>query len=171
MSASKSYIQKMVQKSASLLKSALVLTVPQAMRAANNSLAQSSNPALQMRVRHALKRKRNVDDTPPDDVKLTSPMPTVSTLSTPPTVAAASGVSVATMPTTTAETGEMSNNLEKFNKKCLQWYKSVATKMVTKMYYEEWQKEGKKKSAEEISEEIKKHMMELGHQRNLSEGT
>jgi hypothetical protein len=42
------------------------------------------------------------------------------------------------------------------NKKCLQRYKSAATKMATKMYYEELQKEGKKKSAEEISKEIKK---------------
>ena len=42
------------------------------------------------------------------------------------------------------------------NKKCLQRYTSVATKMATKMYYEE-QKKGKEgKSAEEISIEVKK---------------
>ncbi len=94
-------------------------------------------------------------------------------MSTPPTVAAASsGVSVATMPTTmTDETGDTSNNLGKLNavwltatgkvkddsnKKCLQRYTSVATKMATKMYYEE-QKKGKEgKSAEEISIEVKK---------------
>ena len=137
-----------------------------------------------MRVCRTLKKSK-VDNIPPlNNVELTSPMPTVSTLTTPPTVAAAGG----TISTTTAETEETSNksvepDLDEIwlmatgkakddgNKKCLQQYKSAATKMATKMYYEERQKEGKKKSAEEISKEVKKHTMELGHQRDLSEGT
>ena len=53
---------------------------------------------------------------PPDDVKLTSPMATVSTLTAPPTVAAAAGgVSIATMSTITAETGDTSNNFAKLD--------------------------------------------------------
>jgi len=77
MSANESYLQKLVLKTASLLKKAPMLTVPQAMRAANFSSTQSTDPALQMRVRRMLPSRKNVDDiTPPDDVILTSPMPT-----------------------------------------------------------------------------------------------
>jgi hypothetical protein len=110
------YLQKLVRKTATLLKRALMLTIPQAMRAANFSSTQSADLTLKMRVRRALKKTKVDDIPPPNNVELTSPMPTVSTLTTPPTVAAAGGVSVATMPTTTtAETGGTSNNLLKID--------------------------------------------------------
>jgi hypothetical protein len=116
MSANNSYLQKLVQKTATLLKRAPMLTVPQAMRAANFLSAQSADLALQIRVCRTLKKTKVDDIPPPNDVELTSPMPTVSTLTTPPTVAAAGGVSVATMPTTTtAETGGTSNHLLKID--------------------------------------------------------
>jgi hypothetical protein len=117
MSANENYLQKLVRKTTTLLKSAPMLTVPQVMHAANFLSAQSTDPTLQMRVRCTLKKSKVDDIPPPNNVELTSPMPTVSTLSTPPTVAAASsGVSVATMPiTTTDETGDTSTNLVKLN--------------------------------------------------------
>ena len=164
MSANESYLQKLVLKTASLLKKAPMLTVPQAMRAANFSSTQSTDPALQMRVRRMLPSRKNVDDiTPPDDVILTSPMPTVSTLSTPPPMAAAS-VSVATSTTTTAKpkldairltaTGKAKDDA---NKKCLQRHVSAAMKKATKIYHEERKKGKGGKSAEAISMMVKKH--------------
>jgi hypothetical protein len=80
MSANKNYLQKLVRKTTTLLKSAPMLTVPQAMRAANFSSAQSADPTLQMRVGRALKKSKVDDIPPPNNVELTSPMPTVSTL-------------------------------------------------------------------------------------------
>ena len=65
MSANKSYLQKLVLKTTTLLKKAPVLTVPQALRAANFSSTQSTDPALQMRVRRMLPSRKNVDDITP----------------------------------------------------------------------------------------------------------
>ena len=95
MSTDEDAVQKLVGKAASLILKAPILTVPQAMRAANFSSAQSTNPALQMRVRRMLVRKKNENDTsfPVEmNIDISSPMPTVSTLASTPmaTVAAAS---------------------------------------------------------------------------------
>ena len=84
MSADEVTIQKLVVKTASLLKKAPMLTVPQAMRAANLSSEKSKNPALQMRVRRMLSNPKHAVDTPPTSIDITSPMPTISTLSPPP---------------------------------------------------------------------------------------
>jgi len=84
MSTDESTIQKLVKKAASLLKKAPMLTVPQAMRAANFSSAQSTNPALQMRIRRMLSNPKFAIDAPPTTINTSSPMPTISTLSTPP---------------------------------------------------------------------------------------
>ncbi len=88
MSVDKEYVQKLVQNTASLLKKAPMLTVPQAIRAANFSSAQSTTPSLQMRVRGLLMNLKFVADAPPIHVNFTLPMPTVSTLSSPPDAAA-----------------------------------------------------------------------------------
>ena len=84
MSTDESTIQKLVAKAASLLKMAPVLTVPQAMRAANFSSAQSTNPALQMRICRMLSNPKFAFDTSPTSINTSSPMPTISTLSSPP---------------------------------------------------------------------------------------
>ena len=76
--------QKLVAKAASLLKKAPMLTVPQGMHAANLSSAQSTNPALQMRVHCMLSNPRFAVDAPPTNVDITSPMHTISILSSPP---------------------------------------------------------------------------------------
>ena len=54
-------IQKLVAKAAPLLKKAPMLTVPQGMRAAIFSSAQSTNPTLQMRVRRMLSNQADGD--------------------------------------------------------------------------------------------------------------
>ena len=98
MSTDEDAVQKLVGKAASLILKAPILTVPQAMRAANFSSAQSTNPALQMRVRRMLGvRKKNENDMsfPVEmNIDISSPMPTVSTLaSTPMATAAAASLS------------------------------------------------------------------------------
>ena len=95
MSADEETLWKLVMKAASLLKKAPMLTVPQAMCAANFSSEQNTNPALQMRVRRMLSNPKFAVDTPPTSIDITSPMPTVSTFSPPP-VAPAS-ISAATL--------------------------------------------------------------------------
>ena len=86
-------IQKLVAKAASLLKKAPMLTVPQAMRAAIFSSEQSTNPALQMRVRRMMllsKKQGDITSFPMEmNVDISSPMPTVSTLASSPIAAAA----------------------------------------------------------------------------------
>lgn len=129
-------------KAASLLKMAPMLTVPQGMRAANFSSAQSTNPALQMRVRRMLAK----DTPPPTNVDITSPMPTVSTLSTPPAAPAS------TSATTMSSTSQMARAKPKLdviwltatgkakevaNIKRLKRHTSEAMKRATKMYYKE----------------------------------
>lgn len=154
-------------KAASLLKMAPMLTVPQGMRAANFSSAQSTNPALQMRVRRMLAK----DTPPPTNVDITSPMPTVSTLSTPPAAPAS------TSATTMSSTSQMARAKPKLdvtrltatgkakevaNIKRLKRHTSEAMKRATKMYYEENGRGKAGKSAEQISALIKKQFDGVG---------
>ena len=97
-------VQKLATKAALLLLKAPILTVPQAMRAAKFSDAQSTNPALQMRVRRMLSNnKKEAYSLPPVGVSvdISSPMPTVSTLSSPPVDLSAITPSVADTSTST----------------------------------------------------------------------
>ena len=146
MSSDEVTIQKLVAKAASLLKNAPKLTVLQGMRAANFSSAQSTNPALQMRVRRMLSNQKFAVDTPPTNVDITSPMHTISILSSPP-VAPASISSAATISssadgtsssiakpkldairlTSTGKAREVSNS------KRLKRHTSAATKRATKL--------------------------------------
>ena len=88
MSTDEDAVQKLVGKAASLILKAPILTVP----------PQSTNPALQRRVRRMLGvRKKNENDMsfPVEmNIDISSPMPTVSTLaSTPMATAAAASLS------------------------------------------------------------------------------
>ena len=98
-------IQKLVAKAASLLKKAPMLTVPQA---TNFSSEQSTNPALQMRVRRMMllsKKQGDITSFPMEmNVDISLPMPTVSTLASPP-IAAAAAASLS------ATTSSVSNTL------------------------------------------------------------
>lgn len=112
-------------------------------------------------------------DTPPTNVDITSPMPTVSTLSSPPVAQAISSATTSSSAdgtsssiakpkldairlTATGKAKEVSNS------KRLKRHKSAATKRATKMYYQE-QKKGKAgKSAEQICALIKKQFDGVG---------
>jgi hypothetical protein len=103
-----------------------MLSVPQAMRAVNFSSTQSTYPALQMRVRRLLSNPKFVADTPSPPtrhVNFSTPMPTVSTLSTP-LVATAS---VATSTTTATETDEDKGTSSNITKPKLDGIRLTAT--------------------------------------------
>ena len=145
-------VQKLATKAASLLlKAPILTTVPQAMCAAKFSDAQSTNPALQMRVRRMLSNnKKEAYSLPPVGVSvdISSPMPTVSTLSSPPVDLSAITPSVAedTSTSTTTETTIVAKPKldrtrltatarakEDTNKKCHQPHMSAAVKRATKL--------------------------------------
>ena len=76
--------QQLISRAVALLIKAPMLTLPQIMRAAKFTIAQSEDRALQMRVRRASKSKCSSKNTPTphigSEVDLGSPMPTVSTV-------------------------------------------------------------------------------------------
>ena len=76
MSSTKDDIQNKVSTTASILKKAPFLKVPQAMRAANFSDAQSHNPAMQMRVHRYLANNNSAPNHFNTIVTIESPMPT-----------------------------------------------------------------------------------------------
>ena len=167
MSSSDSYDQKLVRAMASLLLKVPMLTVPQAMRAAKFSSAQSSHPALQMRVRCALstmkgKRKSSLIG---GSVDISSPMESMSEFSTsPPSAASTSAASTASSATSTTLTDfiarPLNNNIHltavgksknNNNKKSLHQHMSQSTKRATQLYYDELQKPaGERQSADSI---------------------
>ena len=76
--------QKLVNKAVALLVKAPMLTIPQSMRAAKFSIAQSEDRALQMRVRRAfnIASKNSNGKHIGGEVYLASPMPSMSTVTT-----------------------------------------------------------------------------------------
>ena len=183
-------VQNKVKAAASILKKAPFLKVPQAMRAAKFSDAQSSNPALQMRVRRARAALAPIEHTLiGSSIELSSPIPTLSTLSSTPVNAAAASSSSATTTTTATssatpaqESISVPPSLDKYrltsttkmkqrnNNKKSDVYFSAAMKKAMRLYYNESKKpEGeKRRSAHEIENVVKNNSMELGWLRGLS---
>ena len=159
--------QKLVNKAVALLLKAPMLTIPQTMRAVKFTIAQSEDRALQMRVRRAFdgaSKKNSNGKHVGSEVNLTSPMPSMSTVTTSSSSIMSSASQSAGEFVPIPEQKELRlTSVAKVksvnNKKELGAHARAALKRATLLYAAELKKteeQSPKKSAEKIAEKVKK---------------
>jgi len=168
MSVSDTDLKKRVKKAASLLFHAPVLKVPQAMRAANFTNEESSDPTMQMKVRRAFKAMKEMVQKTESKIIGRS----VSVLFLSPTTSTISSLTASDVPSqvehqmtppkldevrlTVTGATKTSTNKQKIDK-----WKSAALKAATLMYHNELQKENGM-SAEQVEQVIRKRYSGTG---------